>query len=397
MNDGRDDHRPAPKPLVTDPSLPSCPAPARPPGSGRSRAERAQLRFLFLVATIVGATVIGFTTTEVGLRLASLGRPPQQQLKIPDEWALRPVTVPGAVRAEYWHGHLHVRNADGMRTLGKYPPKPAGVFRILAVGDSLTYGAGVAAEEAWPAVLGRLLGPGFEVLNLGVCGAQSEPIAELVRQQFEPAECVYSTLSHAERLIAKGPRSPAKMCQRYRLDPDLIVYGMCLNDLLPNDTPPPQPYTVYLPGGDWLLGHTLTAPLVADRYNRLLVRLGLRADFVGEIEAGGGVYRERFGADMRAMSRTVARHGLPPIISMVLTQYPGRSTLLTAAEEEMRRARLRVIPCRYCDANAGADWSVSRWEPHPNAHAHEVFAAEFAEAIRAEGFTPGSPRPSRDE
>ncbi len=134
--------------------------------------------------------------------------------------------------------------------------------------------------------------------------------------------------------------------------------------------------------------------MIAQRFDRALVALGLRQGFLEQIEAGGNAYRDHFGVDMRAMSRTVAKHHLPPIVSMVLTQTPGPSKLVEAAEHEMRAARMDLIPCGYCVTDAGQHWAVSRWEGHPNAHAHRVFAAAFAEAIRAR--LPGSRVPAAD-
>ena len=45
--------------------------------------------------------------------------------------------------------------------------------RVACVGDSITFGAGVRnrAANCYPAVLGRLLGEGYEVRNFGVSGA----------------------------------------------------------------------------------------------------------------------------------------------------------------------------------------------------------------------------------
>ena len=49
-------------------------------------------------------------------------------------------------------------------------PVPAAPIRVACVGDSITAGYGLKdpAQEAWPAVLGRLLGPDYEVRNFGV-------------------------------------------------------------------------------------------------------------------------------------------------------------------------------------------------------------------------------------
>lgn len=56
-------------------------------------------------------------------------------------------------------------------------PHP-GVYRVLSVGDSSTFGWGVESEEAYPAVLESELsrrhpGKAIEVVNLGVCGYSS--------------------------------------------------------------------------------------------------------------------------------------------------------------------------------------------------------------------------------
>ena len=46
-------------------------------------------------------------------------------------------------------------------------------IRVACLGDSITYGAGVKDREknCYPAVLGRLLGDGYDVRNFGVSGA----------------------------------------------------------------------------------------------------------------------------------------------------------------------------------------------------------------------------------
>ncbi len=70
-------------------------------------------------------------------------------------------------------GHI---NAMGMRGPERTVRKPAGVVRILCVGGSTTFGAGIVGDEnTWPARLEERLGtarPGrrIEVLNAGVPG-----------------------------------------------------------------------------------------------------------------------------------------------------------------------------------------------------------------------------------
>jgi len=62
-------------------------------------------------------------------------------------------------------------NSEGWRGRAEHSqPKAPGVRRLLLVGDSYTFGAGVADEEAFAHVLGELLGPGWEVVNISAPG-----------------------------------------------------------------------------------------------------------------------------------------------------------------------------------------------------------------------------------
>jgi len=104
------------------------------------------------------------------------------------------VIFPGA-RKDY-----EVRtNAWGFRAPDFQARKAPGVFRILCLGDSSTFGMNVEAEEAYPQILNRLLNelhPGrFQVLNLGVLGYSSRQGLELIRQEalsFQPDLVIFA-------------------------------------------------------------------------------------------------------------------------------------------------------------------------------------------------------------
>lgn len=72
-------------------------------------------------------------------------------------------------------GNLIVINSQGLREEDYPLEKPEGVYRILVLGDSVTFGENVAAEESFPKQMQHLLneartGPKVEVLNAGVRG-----------------------------------------------------------------------------------------------------------------------------------------------------------------------------------------------------------------------------------
>jgi len=110
-------------------------------------------------------------------------------------------------------------NSQGVRADHDYGPKPAGVTRILAIGDSFTAALEVRLEDAWPAVLERGLnkdaapGTKFEVINTGHAGY--------------------------------GNRQQLAWLRKYgdQFDPDMVVLAMTPNDITDNGWAPPGEYT----------------------------------------------------------------------------------------------------------------------------------------------------------
>lgn len=285
-----------------------------------------------------------------------------RRLVMPDRLGRRDARVEGAHVAWWWQGQLHVFDKEGLRRTTPLPPKAPGTFRVAALGDSLTYGYGVAAGEAWPAQLEQALRGEFrlEVVNLGICGLQSEGMLDVLRRHLPGLEA------------------------------DLVLYGFCLNDFLParrgqylNN----RAWRIDPPGGLHLEWGTRLGALVAQGYDRLLMRIGVRTDFFTDILRDFENYQERFARDAAAMNRLVTSRGLPPITALVLNQFPdpdgpgGRIGRL--AEGYLRAAGMQVIPSDYLQAIRGrGDLLVSPWESHPSAAAHRVFAGEFLGAVR---------------
>jgi lysophospholipase L1-like esterase len=134
-------------------------------------------------------------------------------------------------------------NAQGMRGPEVALAKPPGVVRILCLGGSTTYGAGVEPGESYPARLQRLLSAEpappapavpapavpparrFEVLNCGVPGyttAESLIALELQHLEFQPDALVISHGINDARLVqAKGFRPDYAHVRRHWREPEL--------------------------------------------------------------------------------------------------------------------------------------------------------------------------------
>jgi hypothetical protein len=112
--------------------------------------------------------------------------------------------APGLEGAEVSSGHASSREAGirGGREIRR--PKPEGTTRVLALGDSFTFGDGVDDAETWPAQLDEQLGERVEVLNLGA-----------------------SAYAHDQMLLALLDDGLA-------LDPDVVVLGFFASDLRRN-------------------------------------------------------------------------------------------------------------------------------------------------------------------
>ncbi len=328
-------------------------------GSGNAVSGWGQTDRLLLM---LGAVAAGFVMVEAWLHVAdalNLGWSAGQG--IPVEWQKREAHVPGAESAHYWHGALFVFDGNGMRRTEAFPPRIEGRCRLMVVGDSLTYGYGVSIEETYSSLLSNALSEyaPVEVLNLGISGLASEEILGIVRR-FTP-----------------------------EIQPDIVIYGICLNDFLPlgvKDYSTPQVSWIPVRLKVFVASRTKVGALVRDSYTGLLVALGVQHDFYDDILKDYGSYRTRFALDLKAINDFVVGQGLPPVVAVVLDQNPdygGRGYRIAQfAEEAASNAGMIVVPTeQYYQNHDGERMSVSRWEGHPNAKAHELFAELLESAL----------------
>ncbi len=109
------------------------------------------------------------------------------------------------LRPSSWVSTQVQTNAHGFRDGEATLEKPEKVYRICAVGDSLTFGWLLKQEEIYTEVLERLLnekpdGLEYQVLNMAVDGYNADQEAELIRTRV------------------------------FDFEPDLLIIGYCAND-----------------------------------------------------------------------------------------------------------------------------------------------------------------------
>ncbi len=171
-------------------------------GTRRAPALRslAARRAAPLVLLSVLALLVPLVLLDLGLRPFV---EPKTTLFVPDPelgWRARP-----GARAEWGHVRVAI-NAKGLRGPEVGWTKPPGVFRVLYLGDSVTFGYGLErVEDTYPYLVGvdlkRRLGTPVETVNSGVGG--------------------WSPWQQHTYLLRDG----------LRYQPDLILVGFVLNDV----------------------------------------------------------------------------------------------------------------------------------------------------------------------
>jgi lysophospholipase L1-like esterase len=249
-------------------------------------------------------------------------------------------------------------NALGMRDDEPLPRDTPGLLRLLALGDSVTYGYRVAADEGYCAVLERGFadvpprdGRRVEVLNTGVSG--------------------YS--SRDEALAFEG--------KWLALDPDLVLIGYSLND---PEAEPRQPLPRFFTPPHWWQHSALARYLVKREQGR-----GVR-------ELGGGNYFRYLHAPSTASWRSVEEAfariaGLAAgrKLTVVLVVFPFfspapwasyeyRAEHAQVAAEGARRGFLVLDLLPRFEREDPATLILDAGDSHPNARGHRI----AAEAIR---------------
>lgn len=270
-------------------------------------------------------------------------------------------------------------NSFGLRN-DEYSIQPkANTFRILCLGDSLTFGAGVRSDETYPKQLEVMLNsnhPGrYEVINGGV-----------------PAYDTWQEINYLKRY-------------GWQFKPNLVVIGMYANDIVPRPETTPQ---LIDRSGTWQrfglkrvifdrLVHVLKRSrlllLLRDRSGKLINRLSPSPEYQhqlsllngtpdGFVQRGWGEVDTSFAE----LSNLSEEYGFDvvlvffPMADQLMKNYPNAS-YPSKAKDIAGRYGIRFIDLTSAFAKNFSDFGslFIPWDGHPNAKAYNITAREIAQ------------------
>jgi lysophospholipase L1-like esterase len=162
----------------------------------RRALELSILLGIALVLVLLVSRVLrwgaGFDMREAGVHLAPRLHDHESMMVDRPHFVADVMADPGSV--ERVRRYRYSTNSHALRGPEIQPIKPPGTLRVLAAGDCVAFGVGVADHETWPAVLEALLAermPGreIEVINAGLPGVLPMEITQRLRDEwmaFEP-------------------------------------------------------------------------------------------------------------------------------------------------------------------------------------------------------------------
>jgi hypothetical protein len=275
-------------------------------------------------------------------------------------------------------------NVFGFRTVHQTVGRTPGVPRILALGDSYTWGEKIPSTDSiWPSLLEAELrwlsrGRPAEVVNISSPG--------------------WSTADEARALARIG----------WQFQPDRLLIQFYLND---HDPPVGDPRFMrrlgkppaVLKGG--ALQSSALAHLLRVKYWETLGQSALHANLIDNYEDGSPGWK-RVSGGLRQIAAAARSRGVPVTLLLFPAFPPGRWTPASYPYRQLHRKVARtataegmeVLDLTSAYAAAGEDWSrwwVTPYDRHPNSAAHLVASRAIARHLVERGWGTGSPAPHR--
>jgi lysophospholipase L1-like esterase len=299
---------------------------------------------LFLMDAAAGFATSRMKRTFDDLRLFANNPLAYTKLFVSDPllfWRLRPL-------AHIENEGLAI-NALGLRGAATTVDKPAGAFRAICLGDSVTFGFKVRGEQSYPARLAALLGHA-EVLNAGVPGYSS----------LQGVRCFRRDLM--------------------RLKPDLVIVSFGRNDLWDAMQMPDSEVPTYSPAvfaiRNWVWRRNIT---------RLAAALFFRpASVVGGERRVGRCSPQETAANLAEIDRLARSAGARAVFFHPLMEgapdlrLPGFGLDRSLPRIAVNEAFMRLAP-----DTRGLFFPD---HCHPTAEGYEVLARAIAQELKGGGY-----------
>ena len=235
-------------------------------------------------------------------------------------------------------------NSKGLRDFEYSYSKPANVYRILVLGDSITLGWGVPFESTYAKYLEKMLNARgknieFQVINTGVGN--------------------YNTQIEAEFLKKEG----------LKYDPDMIILGYFVNDA-----------EIVRPRRYFLNEHSYLYVYIWSKIN------ALRADYFNQnyvnyyraFYKDGSKSKAQFEASVEELRQAAAKNGIPLLVMLLpdlhdLKKYPFKDIHIYVEKLFEGVPVIDMLP--YFDTDkASVSYWVSKEDSHYNKDAHRIIA-----------------------
>jgi len=279
---------------------------------------------------------------------------------------------------EHRYDRLWESNVLGIRSPYETLRKEPGVLRVVAIGDSFTWGAMIASSDStWPAQLEEELrhwipDTPVEVVNLGELG--------------------FTTVNEAEKLRRLG----------WQFDPDIVVAQFYLNDILPSGENFQREFTDWLFPWAWILPERYRrGPVGSSTLLWILegalsaVRNGDRADHAAawtEVYQARGPEWAALAEALREMGTAASERNVPIVLMLFPDFIPGAQNhpvlpfqaIHDQVTEEALDAGFSILDLTPLYFDGGGDprrWWAMPYDEHPNEAALGVAAKALAQHL----------------
>ncbi len=335
---------------------------------------------------LLRTTVVGLTTSSVTVCVAVLSL----ELVFRIQSISTNLGLPSEIAAwQTRYDRLWERNVFGFRSRHEEVHKPPGVFRIVALGDSFTWGDKIAeTDSTWPAILETTLARDG--------GAERIEVISMAQRG-------YTTANEAELLERLG----------WQFDPDLVLIQFFANDALPSG---PDFQSV---GGEWLCPQHSLVParfrtelversaiiaFLEVQYNALRSSRPCYLQFHQLYNSSSATLAE-FQSALAAIGDSARERGTPTLLLLFPFLAPGEWTVesypLRPVHEQvtsMARAQglwvVDLVPNFVAEGGDWRRWWATRYDSHPNSQAQRLVADVLAASILGSGLLAQGPEVS---